>query len=197
MPPAFASSSLFCVLFMQDPAFISSPPGNVHQLLSPYPKHLLACLQNTYCLESATSVIFFHRHHLSLQINLLNAALHIYIWLWIHQNIVWKNSADTLTDFPLSPLETLFFYRYCCCLVAESFWLFCKSMDCSHQAFLSMEFPRQEHWSGLPFPSSGYLPNLEIEPVSPSLAGGFFTAEPPGKPLLQLYWVFTFHSKLL
>ena len=45
-----------------------------------------------------------------------------------------------------------------------------------------MGFPRQAHWSGLPFPSPGDLPDLGIEPASPALAGGFFTAEPPWKP---------------
>ena len=44
---------------------------------------------------------------------------------------------------------------------------------------LSMWFPRQEYWSGLPFPSSGELPDLGIEPMSPALAGGFFTTETP------------------
>ena len=52
----------------------------------------------------------------------------------------------------------------------------------AHQAPLSMEFSRQEYWSGLPFPPPGDLPNPEIELVSPALAGGFFTTEPPGKP---------------
>ena len=50
------------------------------------------------------------------------------------------------------------------------------------QAPLSMEFSRQESWSGLPFPPPGDLPDLGIELVSPALAGGFFTTEPPGKP---------------
>jgi len=49
------------------------------------------------------------------------------------------------------------------------------------QAPLSMGFPRQEYWSGLPFPSPD-LPDPEIEPMSPALAGRFFTAEPRGKP---------------
>ena len=44
-----------------------------------------------------------------------------------------------------------------------------------------MEFSRQGYWSGLPFPSPGDLPNPGIEPMSPALAGRFFTAEPPGK----------------
>ena len=46
-----------------------------------------------------------------------------------------------------------------------------------------MGFPRQEYWSGLPFPSPGNLPTAGIKPTSPALAGEFFTTEPPGKPL--------------
>jgi len=48
-----------------------------------------------------------------------------------------------------------------------------------------MGFPRQEYWSGLPFPSLGNFPDPGVEPGSPALAGGFFTAEPPGKPALS------------
>ena len=49
------------------------------------------------------------------------------------------------------------------------------------QAPLSMGFPRQEYSSGLPFSSPGDIPNPGIEPTSPTLTGGFFTAKPPGK----------------
>ena len=55
------------------------------------------------------------------------------------------------------------------------------------QASLSMGCPRQNYWSGLPFPSLGDLPDPGIEPTSPALAGGFFTTEPPGKPIDPLY----------
>ena len=55
------------------------------------------------------------------------------------------------------------------------------------QAPLSMGFPGQEYCSGLQFPSPRDLPDPGIEPVSPALAGGFFTTEPPGKPLCILY----------
>ena len=50
------------------------------------------------------------------------------------------------------------------------------------QASLSMGFPRQEYYSGLPFPSPGDLPGLGIELTFLALAGGFLTTEPPGKP---------------
>ena len=62
----------------------------------------------------------------------------------------------------------------------------------ARQAPLSMGFLRQEHWSGLSFPSPEDLPNPGAEPAS-TLAGGFFTAEPPGKLLLfcstSKWWV--------
>ena len=48
-----------------------------------------------------------------------------------------------------------------------------------HKAPLSMGFPRQEYWSGLPFPSPGDLPDQGIEPESPALAGEFFTTAQP------------------
>ena len=46
---------------------------------------------------------------------------------------------------------------------------------------LSMGFPRQEYWSGLPFPSPKDLLDLGTEPTSPALAGGFFITEQLGK----------------
>ena len=46
-----------------------------------------------------------------------------------------------------------------------------------------MGFPRQEYCGGLPFPSSGDLPDLGIKPTSPALVGSFFTTEPPGREL--------------
>ena len=43
---------------------------------------------------------------------------------------------------------------------------FCDPMNCTPHAPLSMEFPRQEYWSGLPFPTPGDLPSPGIEPMS-------------------------------
>ena len=72
----------------------------------------------------------------------------------------------------------------CVCSVAQSCLTLCNPLDCNHQAPLSMEFSRQEYWSGLTFPSPGNLPAPRIEPMSPvppALAEGFFTTAPSGK----------------
>ena len=68
-------------------------------------------------------------------------------------------------------------------------WLFVTPWTVAHQAPLSMRWSWQEYWSGLPFSPPGDLPNPGIEPmspVSPALAGGFFTTLPPGKPPEQV-----------
>ena len=56
------------------------------------------------------------------------------------------------------------------------------SWTVASQAPLSMAFSRQENWSGLPFSSLRDLPVPGIKTASPTLAGVFFTTEPPGKP---------------
>ena len=56
----------------------------------------------------------------------------------------------------------------------------------ARQAPVSMGFPRQEYQSGLPLTSPRDLPDPRIELACPALAGRFFTAEPPGKPLHTL-----------
>ena len=71
---------------------------------------------------------------------------------------------------------------FSCKVVSDSF---ATLWTTAHQALLSMGFPRQEYWNGLPFPSPGDLPNPGIQPVSPVLAGRFSTAEPQGKPEAQ------------
>ena len=50
----------------------------------------------------------------------------------------------------------------------------------SHQVPLSMLFPSQEYWSGLPFPLSGDLPDPGIEPRSPTLQADALPSEPLG-----------------
>ena len=56
-------------------------------------------------------------------------------------------------------------------------------MDCRvQQTSLSMRFPRQEYWSGLPFPSSGDPPNPGSKPRSPALQADSLPTKPTGKP---------------
>ena len=52
----------------------------------------------------------------------------------------------------------------------------------AYKAPLSMEFSRQEYWSGLLFPLPGDLPDPGIEPGSPTLQADALPSEPPGKP---------------
>ena len=74
-----------------------------------------------------------------------------------------------------------------CCLVAKSCPTLHSPIDYGlPHSPLSMGFLRQEYWSGLPLPSPGNFPNSEVELETPPLAGGFFTAEPTGKPQLLL-----------
>ena len=49
---------------------------------------------------------------------------------------------------------------------------------------MSIEFSRQEYWSGLPFPSPGGLPDLGIKSSSPALQAESLSTEPPGRPQL-------------
>ena len=58
----------------------------------------------------------------------------------------------------------------------------CDPMDCSPPGSLSMGFSRQEYWSGLPFPSSGDLPNPVIDSGSPALQADALWSEPPRSP---------------
>ena len=52
----------------------------------------------------------------------------------------------------------------------------------AYQAPLSMEFSRQEYWSGLPFPFPGDLHDPGIKPRSSALQADSLASEPPGKP---------------
>ena len=64
-------------------------------------------------------------------------------------------------------------------LVSQPSLTLCVPMDCSPPGPLSMEFSRQEYWSGLPFPSPGDLPNPGIEPRSAALQADSLPSEPP------------------
>ena len=65
-------------------------------------------------------------------------------------------------------------------LVAKSCPTLVTPWTTACQAPLSMRFPKQEYWSGLPFPSPGDVPEPGMEPVSSALAGRVFAAESLG-----------------
>ena len=115
-------------------------------------------------------------------------------WVWVL--LLWLPQAHQRLQIAL-----LFPCPVCVCVFSH-LRLFGTPWTVSHQAPLSMEFSRQEYWSRLPFPTPGDLPDPGIKPASlvpPALAGGFFTAEPPGKCPLALrvdFSVFMLHPQL-
>ena len=84
----------------------------------------------------------------------------------------WVRGTFHMTERPLSHIDT----AWVC--VLGHVQLFATPWTVARQAPLSMEFSRQEYWSGLPFPIPGDLPNPGIKPTSlssPVLAGWLFT----------------------
>ena len=69
-----------------------------------------------------------------------------------------------------------------CVYVLSRVQLFATPWTVAHQAPLSMEFFKQEYWSGLPFPTLGDVPNLGIKPESPALAGDSLPLRHLGSP---------------
>ena len=65
-----------------------------------------------------------------------------------------------------------------CAYLLSHVQLFATPWTVAHQAPLSVGFPRQEHWSALPFSSPGDCPDPGIKLTSSALAGGFFTPAP-------------------
>ena len=58
----------------------------------------------------------------------------------------------------------------------------------ARQTPLSIGFPRQEYWTGLPYPSPGNFPDPGIKPRSPALQTDSLPSEPPGKPIDLWLW---------
>ena len=71
----------------------------------------------------------------------------------------------------------------CVCVSVSSSVLFAALWTMAHLVPLSMEFSRQQYWSGLPFCSSGNLLNPEIKPRSLTLQADSLPSEPPGKSI--------------
>ena len=121
---------------------------------------------------------------------------HSLLW-WGPGNRIFTGSAD---DFNARFLRTSasrdYIFKVCLlllCSVTVSYpTLWPHGLYVAHQAPLSMRFPRQGFWSGLPFPSPGDLPRPGIKPVSRVLA----TWEASYKTVYALYFLCS-HSRLL
>ena len=88
-------------------------------------------------------------------------------------------------------------FNYVLVCELSSIPLFATLKTIAHQASLSMGFPRQEYWNGLPFPSPGDFPDPGSELTSPALANRFFITEPPEKSIyIHIYNNITFSRKL-
>ena len=75
-------------------------------------------------------------------------------------------------------------YKHACMLSRVGLFVTLCTVDC--QLLCPWDSPRQEYWSGLPFPPPRDLsdPGIELaSPASSALAGRFSTTEPPGKPI--------------
>ena len=103
-------------------------------------------------------------------------------------HLVTRNSQSILLPLPLSNQKSVLYTVEYCVQSLSRVQLFVMARTVARQAPRSMEFSRQDYWSGLPFPLPGYLPNPGIEPMSLAslaLAGRFFTTVPPGKPTME------------
>ena len=97
--------------------------------------------------------------------------------------------ASFLPDFMLTLFKTTLWsvYNECLwnCYSLSHVRFFATPWTVARLAPLSIEFSRQEYWSGLPFPSPGDIPNSGIEPRSPALQTDTLASEPPGKILYK------------
>ena len=107
------------------------------------------------------------------------------VWFFVDEEdrvllfILQEQASSWLGYLLVFEVSTHLFFPFGCSVVSDSLW------PHAHQAPLFTGFPRQEYWSGLPFPPPRDLPDPGTEPRSPAppaLAGRSFTTLPPGKP---------------
>ena len=82
----------------------------------------------------------------------------------------------------------------CCCLSLSHVWLLCAPMDCSPPVH-PWDFPGKNTGVDWHFFLQGNLPDPSIELMFLALAGGFFTAKPPGKPCFFMYFFLKLRSR--
>ena len=110
----------------------------------------------------------------------------------IDQLIYGSSHFISFTSFPFCSIFMCVCVCVCVCLLlcAQLCLTLFDPIGYNLPVSMSMEFSRQEFWSGLPYLSPVYLPDPGIKLASlasPSLAGRFFTTVPPGKPNVCVY----------
>ena len=93
---------------------------------------------------------------------------------------LWRHSRCFITYIPI--IKWKWKWKWSHSVVSDSLR---PHRTIAHQAPQSMDFYRQEYWSGLPFPSPGNLPNPGIEPGSPTWQADALLSEPQGKPTIH------------
>ena len=106
------------------------------------------------------------------------ASLSAFMEDWLRCLILWRTSVNVLF---ISHIAVVAFYLLSCVC------LFCP-WTAAHQAPLCMGFPRQEHWSRLPFSSPGHFPNHGIKPASPAWQAYSLPLSHQGSSFTSLHW---------
>ena len=129
--------------------------------------------------------------------NLLIVCYSFYLTSWLcYCNNLFSSLKFSLIVFIQYELDQHYLLTSLHACVLGCIWLFATPWTVDCQIPLSMVFPRQEYWSGLPFPSPGNLPDprdwtcisciaggfFTTEQCISCIAGGFFTTKPPGMP---------------
>ena len=105
----------------------------------------------------------------------LIVSLHILLWTyWPLVFIFLGLNVITFEYFFFCLFTCLSLINSICVCVLSRVWLVAAPWTIAYQAPLSMEFSRQEYWSGFSFPSPGDLPDPGMERVSQASAGMFF-----------------------
>ena len=144
-------------------------------------------------LDHLAQVVFVRFLHWKITLSISYSWRHVLIpWGWC----IYINHLEFFFMQNLFYAFTYSFQQVCVCVCGVCVWVcvcmcplsciqfFVTPWSVAGQAPLSMGFPRQEYWSGLPFPTPGELSNPGIKPASPAsptVAGRFFTSEPSGK----------------
>ena len=161
----------------------------LHSLNTPYQNiHLNVASYNKECIH--VKINFSPKELLKNAVK--GFGIVFYRLINVHTNFRGFEKAILKTKYCFYNINTRCLYPWflvCVCiffakLALSRVRLFATPCMVALRAPLSMEFSRQAYWSGLPIPTSRNLPNPVIRfasPVSPALAGEFFTIVPVGK----------------